>query len=259
MTSTTEHHAAHGDAPGPSEVTATIRPAGQPRHHAEPILSRTGVGAPPHPSAPFPAWSAAAASRGGTPWPGHAGSPVGAPAVPPAGPWPAAGPPFGPGAMPAGFGGAPARRAPMRWGWIVIGVVAAVLAVTLVGSFVAAQRTMTVQGTVTLHVTWSTVTSGMSCDGTGAFSWIGPGTSVTISDAKGAIVGTTTLSSGTAYTSGSSSYGAYADTCVLPFRLTDVPAGDDFYRVGVGNVGSDGVTFSADQLRTTGATISYGS
>jgi hypothetical protein len=80
---------------------------------------------------------------------------------------------------------------------------------------------------------------------------------VTISDANGTIVGATTLSSGTAQPSGSYSTG-YADTCVFPFTLTDVPAGDGFYRVGVGNTAGAGVPFSAEQLRTSGATISIG-
>jgi hypothetical protein len=45
---------------------------------------------------------------------------------------------------------------------------------------------------------------------------------------------------------------------VFPFTLTNVPAGDNFYRVGVGNVAAGGVTFTAEQLRTSGAAISYG-
>ena len=44
---------------------------------------------------------------------------------------------------------------------------------------------------------------------------------------------------------------------MFPFTLTDVPATDDFYRVGVGNVATNGVTFTAEQLRTSGATIFY--
>lgn len=77
--------------------------------------------------------------------------------------------------------------------------------------------------------------------GSGANSWLGSGTSVTISDA-----------------SGSRYSGAYADTCVFPFTLSEVPVGDDFYRVGVGNQAGTGVTFSDDQLRTSGASLSIG-
>jgi hypothetical protein len=254
MTSTTGHRSGGTDdvGPGPGEVTAAIPPVSHP-HHAGSVA---GAGFP-HRAHSAPTW-------GEPPAPGRRG--LGATSATSGPPW--SGPtvgqgvspssPVAPAGLPAGFAPRQVRPSGMRWGWIVIGVVGAILAVALLVSFAAAQQTMTVQGSATLHVTWSTLSSGSSCTGAGVYSWLQPGTSVTISDANGTIVGTTTLSSGTAYASGSSNYGGYADTCVFPFTLTNVPAGDNFYRVGVGNVAADGVTFTAEQLRTSGAAISYG-
>jgi hypothetical protein len=145
----------------------------------------------------------------------------------------------------------------MGWGRIAVGVIAALLAVTLLTVF-ASHRTMTVRGSVTVHNPWGNPTLGGSCTGADAYSWLKPGASVTISDVNGKIVGTTTLAGGTPRVSGGSNYGNYADNCVFPFTLTDVPAGGDFYRVSVGNASTNGVTFTADELRTSGATVFVG-
>jgi hypothetical protein len=150
------------------------------------------------------------------------------------------------------------RAAGVRPGWIGIGVVGAVLAVTMLVAFVAAHQTMTVQGSVTVHDPWGTLRTGSSCTGAGAHAGLHSGTSVRISDATGTIVGTATLSGGAPLTSGGSNYGNYADNCVFPFTLTDVPTAGDSYRVSVGDVATDGVTFTADDLRTNGAKIFVG-
>jgi hypothetical protein len=137
-------------------------------------------------------------------------------------------------------------------------VVVAVLAVTLLGAFAVAYRTMTVHGSVTVHSPWGNLDVGGSCKGAGAYSWLKPGTSVTVSDATNKIVATTTLGSGTPRISGGSNYGNYADNCVFPFTLTDVPATGDVYRVSVGDISANGVTLTTDELRTSGATIFIG-
>jgi hypothetical protein len=146
----------------------------------------------------------------------------------------------------------------MRPSWIGIGVVGAVLVVTLLVAFVAAHQTMSVQGSVTVHDPWGTMRTGNSCTAAGADSWLHPGTTVTISDATGTIVATTTLSGGTPLASGGSNYGNYADNCVFPFSLTNVPTTADFYRVGVGTAPASGITFTADELRRNGAKIFIG-
>lgn len=226
MTSTTEDRSggADGAEPGSVELTTVIPLVPWPRHaQPDPV---------PHRTAPTSA----------PPWLNPTARPVAFPMSlePPAG-------------LQAGYDPREIRLSGMRWGWVVVG---AVLAAALLVAVAAAHQTMAVRGSVTLHVTWSTVAAGDSCSGAGSYSWLQPGTSVTISDANGKIVGTSTLRSGTAFATGRSYYGA--DTCVFPFTLNDVPAGDDFYRVGVGNLSSDGVPFTAAQLRTSGATIAYG-
>lgn len=230
MTSTTEDRSGGAEdvEPGSVELTAVIPVVPRPRHAQPDPGSR-------HRTAPTSA----------PPWLNPTARPVPFPMSPE--------PPAG---LQAGYDPREIRLSGMRWGWVVIGVVGAVLAAALLVAVAAAHQTMTVRGSVTLHVTWSTVAAGDSCSGAGSYSWLQPGTSVTISDANGKIVGTTTLRSGTAFATGRSYYGA--DTCVFPFTLNDVPAGDDFYRVGAGNLSADGVPFTAAQLRTSGATIAYG-
>jgi hypothetical protein len=142
--------------------------------------------------------------------------------------------------------------------WVVVGVVAAILAVTLLSAFVLAHQTMTVHGNVTVHNPWGNPTVGGSCTGAGAYSWLKPGTPVRISSANGKIVGTTALAGGTSRISGGSNYGDYADNCVFSFTLTDVPTNGDSYRVYVGDISADGVTLTGDELRTNGATIFVG-
>jgi hypothetical protein len=150
------------------------------------------------------------------------------------------------------------RAAGMRPRWIGIGVVGAVVVVTLLVAFVAAHQTMTIQGRVTVHDPWGTLRTGNSCTGAGADSWLHPGTTVTITDGTGTIVGTTTLAGGTPLASGGSNYGNYADNCVFPFTLANVPAAADSYRVGVGSAPASGITFTADELRRNGAEIFVG-
>lgn len=152
----------------------------------------------------------------------------------------------------------PVRAGGARPGWIGIGVVGAVLVVTLLVAFAAAHQTMTVRGSVTVHDTWGTLRTVGSCTGAGASAWLHPGTAVTISDANGEVIGTTTLADGTPLASGGSNYGNYADNCVFPFTLTDVPSTAGAYRVGVGTAPAGGVTYTADELRRNGASIFVG-
>lgn len=207
---------------GDVDMTSTVQPGtpGHPQRHPAP---------PAGPWAPPPAWAAVR-----HPYPGpYAGHPAGLPGPMPAAPRP-------------------------RWGWIALGAVGLLLVVALLGSLAAAQRTITVPGSVTLSVTWSTLTPGTSCTGAGLNSWLAPGAPVTITDADGDLVGTATLGDGTAASSGGG-WSAYADQCVFPFTLTGVPAQDDFYRVSVGSGAAAGVPFTLDELETTGAHLTYGS
>ncbi|MDT7707743.1 MAG: hypothetical protein QOG20_3350 [Pseudonocardiales bacterium] len=136
MTSTQHRPGGTHIGSGPAEATAVIPPVSYPRH-----------------AAAGPAWLTAAPSA--PPWPGPAPQLAAQPAGHPA--------------LPAGFGPPVVRPSGMRWGWIVIGVVGAILAVTLIGAIASAHRTMTVQGSVTLHSV-NLLSPGSSCGGANAYS-----------------------------------------------------------------------------------------
>jgi len=183
----------------------------------------------------------------------------------PTGPWPPQPSPFVPPAAawaPAPvWSMPPARLGPMapvpprsgmRWGWIVLAIVAAIAAVVLVGTVAANNRTMTVNGSVAVGG-WSYMTPGSGCTMTSA-----QGMPVTLYDATGKVVGTATLgTSGIARnTWNTSSYG-YADSCAFSFTMNDVDASHDYYLLKSGNAGGDRVSFSRSQLETSGAHVTY--
>lgn len=179
--------------------------------------------------------------------------PFGPPPAPmPQGPNAWAAPAPGWSAPPAGLGpvapAGPAHDVPrqgLRWGWIVIAVVAAIAAVALIGTVAASSRSMDVHGTVTIYGMSGYVTPGSGCTSTLAY-----GMPVTIYDASGDIVGTTSLTgSGIARTTWSS-YSSYADSCEYAFTVSDVAATDDHYRVKAGSGLNDGVGFSREQLES---------
>lgn len=73
--------------------------------------------------------------------------------------------------------------------------------------------------------------AGTSCKGTGGYSDIGSGTSVTVYDAAGTVIGSDTLSNGR--TSGASLYGR----CDFLFSVPNVPDGSNFYQVEISHRG----------------------
>ena len=144
----------------------------------------------------------------------------------------------------------PARS--RRWLWIAA-VVAVVAVVTLVaGLLVAANRTMTVQGTVVVAGS-TALLPGAPCEASAVSD-----RSVSIFGADGLLVGTAPLStSGVAVDQWGSSF-PFADACRYSFLLTDVRAGDDRYRVGVGSSVAGTAEFTREQLETRGAALTYG-
>jgi hypothetical protein len=137
----------------------------------------------------------------------------------------------------------------MRWGWLVIGLVAAVLAVAGLVSFAAAHSTMTVQGTVAVYG-YGAMTPGSGCSQATA-----QGMPVTVYDASGSLVGTTTLSgSGIARDTWGTGYSGYysssVDSCEYSFSIPDVTTSSSHYRVKAGSGDGEGVGYSLDQLRS---------
>jgi hypothetical protein len=165
-----------------------------------------------------------------------------APWMPPPPGWPGYGAP------------APQRRPGMRWGWIVLGVVAAIVAVAIIGT--VAQRTakMTINGSVTVYGMSTLTSPGQACQNLSM-----TGKPISIFGSNGDLVGTSSLvGSGTAVNEWNSySYG-YADACRFAFTLTDVAASDEYYRVTLGSDISNSVGFSKEQLQSSGANITWG-
>ncbi len=183
----------------------------------------------------------------GTPW---APTPAGvhwADAQPPAGlpamGWQVYGPPT------------PPRRSGMRWGWIVLGVVAAIVAVAIIGTVAQKTAKMTINGSVVAYG-YGSLTPGSGCSMRSM-----AGKPISIFGSNGDLVGTTTLSGddGVAVNEwNTSTYGNYADGCRFTFTLAGVSAADDYYTVAVGSDRTVGVGFSKEQLQTSGANITYG-
>lgn len=140
-----------------------------------------------------------------------------------------------------------------RWLWITAAVVAVVAAVALVaGLLVAANRTMTVQGTVVVAGS-TALLPGAPCEAPAVAD-----RSVSIFGADGLLVGTAPLSApGVAVDQWGSSF-PFADACRYSFLLSDVQAGDDRYRLGVGGSVAGSEEFTREQLETRGAAITYG-
>lgn len=156
-------------------------------------------------------------------------------------------PPAGPGPIGPGT----PTRPGMRWGWVVIAIVAAIAAVMLIGTVASNSRTMTVTGTVTVYGMSGYVSPGSSCTGSAVH-----GTSVTIYDASGDLVGATSLTGyGIARNTWSTSYYGYSDSCEYSFTMPDVAATGDYFRVKAGSGAGDGVGFSREQIESSGADI----
>lgn len=151
-------------------------------------------------------------------------------------------------------GPAPAPRPTRsrRW-WIAGALAAVVVAVALVaGLLVAANRTMTVQGTVEVAGS-SVLLPGAPCQAPAVAD-----RPVSIFGADGLLVGTAPLpATGVAVDRWGSSF-PFADACRYSFLLSDVQAGDAFYRVGVGTSVANTTAFTREQLETRGAAITYG-
>jgi hypothetical protein len=142
----------------------------------------------------------------------------------------------------------------MRWGWIVLGVVAAIVAVAIIGTVAQKTAKMTINGSVTVYGNSSLMTPGAGCQNLSL-----TGKPVSIYGSDGDLVGTSSLTgSGTAVNEWNTYSSGYADACRFSFTLTNVSAADDYYTVTLGSDRSSGVGFSKEQLQSSGAQITYG-
>lgn len=134
---------------------------------------------------------------------------------------------------------------------VALGAVAAVLVALLPGTqanpsaapsqapvAAASATSLTINGEVVLEVTFDSVKSGdwPSCTGTGSYADLASGAQVVVTDAAGKTVGLGRLDPGVRRERG----------CVFFFKVTDVPAGGEFYGVEVSGRGL--AQYSAKQL-----------
>jgi hypothetical protein len=129
---------------------------------------------------------------------------------------------------------------------------AAVLLVVVAATVLTlASRSFVISGSMTLHDAYGIDSEigrgGSPCLGTGGYSDIGPGTSVTVRDETGKTVATGSLDDGR----------PMGTSCVFPFSMDEVPSGSNFYEVEISHRG--GVTFSREELDERGASVSLGS
>jgi len=153
-------------------------------------------------------------------------------------------------------------RAPLWFGitaFVAVAAVAIVLAVTLTrgggdqkarvpgnGFVGVTSGTITLTGSMTLYDT-GLQSYGDGCAGTGGYSDIAEGASVTIYDDSSKIVGTGHLGNSTMIGSGG---------CEFDFSV-QVPGGKPFYQVEVTHRGK--VTYSADDVKAGNVELSLGS
>jgi hypothetical protein len=129
--------------------------------------------------------------------------------------------------------------APKRPEWLValviVGTVALILAVGGGAWWWTTQRSITVDGDITVNSRADVTSTGTGCFTGGGYADIKSGAQVVIKDDSGKVIATTTLGPGDAIGAG----------CTFPFSV-DVPRGSDFYGVELGRRGS--VQYTADQL-----------
>jgi hypothetical protein len=131
---------------------------------------------------------------------------------------------------------APTPRRP-EWliALIIVGAIALVMAIGAGVWWWTTQRSITVDGDITVNGGGFT-SAGSVCTTDGGYTDIKTGAQVVIKDAAGKVLATTTLGVGT---------GTGSAACTFPFHA-DVPAGSDFYGVELGRRGV--VQFTAGQL-----------
>jgi hypothetical protein len=156
---------------------------------------------------------------------------------------------------PAGLTGAPPDGRRRRWVLVVV-ILAVVLVVAgviaVVGVVTTTHRTMAVAGSLVVAGRGALV-PGASC----SVSTV-PGHTVTIFDGDGRVLGSTPLpGSGTALDQWQTA-SPWADACRFSFTVGGVAADEDSYRVGLDGNPADTVSFSHDELTTTGAQLTYG-
>jgi hypothetical protein len=108
-----------------------------------------------------------------------------------------------------------------------------------------APATFDLRGSMTL-VSGGSYNAGRSCQGSGGYSDIAGGASVTVYDAQGVVVATGSLGPGA----------STAGDCVFPISVPAVPDGSNFYQVEVSHRGK--VTYDVARARTGQVHVSLG-
>ncbi|SDM80444.1 hypothetical protein [Allokutzneria albata] len=130
-------------------------------------------------------------------------------------------------------------------------LVGTVWAVSANATMAKAEETFTLRGTMTLTASGSTRLSGTSCAGTGGYSDIREGASVTVYDPQGAVIAIGQLDS-----SYSSATSTYTQPCTFSFAVSNVPGQHRFYQVEVSRRGK--VTSERDAAKSGSVSLSLG-
>jgi hypothetical protein len=131
-------------------------------------------------------------------------------------------------------------------------VLVVVGAAAVVGISALAHRTMTVQGSIVVAGR-GTLAPGSSCSVTTM-----PGRTVSVFGPDGGVVGSAALPTDGTAVDQWHTVSPSADGCRFTFTVPDVPAGDDSYRVGLDGNAAGAITFSHDELASSGAQLTYG-
>jgi hypothetical protein len=154
-----------------------------------------------------------------------------------------------PAPLPHGGSGTSPRRGGRSALTFVAGVVlgaALVSAAWIATTAESEPRTFDLTGTMTL-VEGGTTYPSPGCHGSGGYSDIDTGTSVTVYDAGGTVVATGSLGQGR-----SSALGG----CTFPISVRSVPEGSAFYQVEVSHRGK--ITYQAADAQAGGVSVSLG-
>ncbi|MCP3802584.1 hypothetical protein NLX83_25255 [Allokutzneria sp. A3M-2-11 16] len=157
---------------------------------------------------------------------------------------------------------APAYRPAGKSSGLLFGVVGFVAGAMVVGAAWALftssaatsepEDTFTLRGTMALTASGSTRLSGTTCAGTGGYSDIREGASVTVYDPQGSVIAIGHL--GTSSTSTTTS--SYSEPCTFKFEVAGVPGHHRFYQVEVSRRGK--VTSEQNAAKSGSVALSLG-
>jgi hypothetical protein len=149
---------------------------------------------------------------------------------------------------PEQFGPEPQPAARARWfqrrgpRFLIAAAVVLIAVIVIVSN---RNSTFTLKGQLTLYATGNGTTG--YCSGSGGYSDLTQGATVTVYNSAGSIIGSGALSPG---------YSTGPGSCMFDFRVQSVPGGSDFYQVEVSHRGR--ITLSSEEATSGNFAASIG-